>query len=401
VTTTLASGTARRAPACAARTGDDALVAAIAGLGAARSRRRSGRIGARPARVVALVPAHNEQASIGIALDSLVGQTRRPDLVVAIPDNCTDDTAAVVTARGDTLVRASVGNTDKKAGALNQTLEVLLPLLRDDDAVLVMDADSALDPGFVAGALARLGTEKDGKTIGGVGGTFRGGPGGGFVGMLQRNEYARYARDVNRLKGKVLVLTGTAAIFQVRVLRAVVAARRSGALPGGVPAVYDTHVLTEDNELTLALLHLGYAILSPKDCVLETEIMTTWRDLWKQRVRWKRGALENLVDYGFTRVTARYWGRQVFTHLGVLVTGAYLVSLIWSLLLAGTIHLHPVWMSVTLIYMAERVVSVRARGRLQMLFAAPLIVEMAFDFFLQAAQIKAFWDTVTHKERNW
>lgn len=404
MTTALAPRTTRRArrvDECVDRSGDDALVAAVAGLGANRRRGRHRKPSARQGRVIALVPAHNEQASIGIALDSLANQIRRPDLMVAIPDNCTDDTVAVVEARGDTLVRSSVGNTDKKAGALNQTLDLLLPLLRDDDAILVMDADSALDPGFVSGALARLGTQKDGKTIGGVGGTFRGGPGGRFVGMLQRNEYARYARDVNRLKGRVLVLTGTAAIFQVRVLRAVVAARRSGSLPGGVPAVYDTHVLTEDNELTLALLHLGYAILSPKDCVLETEIMTTWRDLWLQRVRWKRGALENLIDYGFTRVTARYWGRQLFTHLGVVVTGAYLASMIWSLIFVGTVHLHPVWLAVTVVYMVERVVSVRSRGPLQMVLAAPLVVEMAFDFFLQAAQIKAFWDTVTHKERHW
>jgi glycosyltransferase involved in cell wall biosynthesis len=47
-------------------------------------------------RVVALVPAHNEEAAIGLALDSLAAQTRRPDLVIVIPDNCTDGTVAVV-----------------------------------------------------------------------------------------------------------------------------------------------------------------------------------------------------------------------------------------------------------------------------------------------------------------
>ena len=38
--------------------------------------------------------------------------------------------------------------------------------------------------------------------------------------------------------------------------------------------------------------------------------MASWSDLARQRVRWKRGAVENLVDYGLTRVTAPYWGRQ-------------------------------------------------------------------------------------------
>ena len=238
-----------------------------------------------------------------------------------------------------------------------------------------------------------------------MGGTFRGGEGGGFVGMLQRNEYARYARDVRRLKGKVLVLTGTAAIFRVDVLRNVVAARQSGTLPGGaavgIGQVYDTNVLTEDNELTLALLHLGYGILSPKECLLETEIMTTWRDLWDQRLRWKRGALENLVDYGLTAVTARYWGRQLMTHIGVLVTAVYLVTLTASFALTGALHVHAIWLIVTGIFAAERVVSVRSRGWIQMLVAAVLVVEMTFDFFLQAVQAKAFLDTVARKERKW
>jgi poly-beta-1,6-N-acetyl-D-glucosamine synthase len=364
-------------------------------------------------RVVALVPAHNEEGSIDLALDSLARQTRRPDLVIVAADNCTDGTISLVRARRDAIAVPTEGNTHKKAGALNQVLDVLLSELEDQDAILVMDADSWLDEGFVEAALARLGTSartgKRERRIAGVGGTFRGGRGGGLVGMFQRNEYARYARDVRRLKGKVLVLTGTASLFQVRVLREVSEARRAGTVPGAtvtdsgarIGQVYDTSVLTEDNELTLALLHLGYAIVSPKQCVLETEVMTTWRELWNQRLRWKRGALENLIEYGLTRITWRYWGRQLLTHLGVLVTGIYLASILLSLMINGTMQLHPIWLAVTAVFMAERVVTVRARGPLQMAIAATLVVEMAFDVFLQATQAKALWDTLMHSERNW
>ena len=355
-------------------------------------------------RVVALIPAHNEAAGIAFALDSMDRQSRRPDLVVVIADNCTDDTEQVVKRRGGAIVVSTVDNAHKKAGALNLVLERLLPRLQPTDAVLVLDADSALDEGFVEGALARLGTlTRDGsaKTIGGVGGTFRGGRGGGFVGMLQRNEYARYARDVRRIKGKVLVLTGTAALFSVAALRRVVQARAFGVVPGGVGQVYDTNVLTEDNELTLALLHLGYAVLSPRECRLETEIMTTWGDLWQQRVRWKRGALENLMDYGLTQITWRYWCRQLLTHLGVLVTAVYVVSLAYSAALTGGIHVHPIWIAITGVFIAERVITVRDRGPLQMALAGLIFVEMSFDVFLQAAQARAFWQTLRHSERNW
>ena len=162
-------------------------------------------------------------------------------------------------------------------------------------------------------------------------------------------------------------------------------------MPGNAAQVYDTNVLTEDNELTLALLHLGYAVISPKGCRLTTEVMESWRDLYRQRLRWKRGALENLRDYGFTKVTAQYWGPQLFTLLGIVVTLAYLSSLGWSLAADSAIHLQPIWLGVTAIFVLERVVTVRSRGSLQMALAATLLVEMSFDLFLQAVHAKAIW----------
>jgi cellulose synthase/poly-beta-1,6-N-acetylglucosamine synthase-like glycosyltransferase len=345
--------------------------------------------------VVALIPAHNEEDQIADAIRSLHEQEAPPTMIVVCADNCTDATARRAEAAG-AYVFETVDNVHKKAGALNQALDRLLPGLRDEDAVLVMDADSILAPTFLSEARRRL---RDG--VGGVGGVFTGREGGGYVGMLQRNEYARYARDVARQKGKVLVLTGTATLFSARTLRHVVWARAESLLPGGVARVYDTNVLTEDNELTLALLHLGYKVISPRGCRLTTEVMESWGDLYRQRLRWKRGALENLRDYGLTRVTLSYWARQFLTFFGIVVTLAYLSSLVLSLAVAGTVHLQPIWLAVSVIFMVERVVTVRGRGPLQMALAATVVVEMTFDIFLQAVHAKAIWDTLRHNERKW
>jgi len=202
-------------------------------------------------------------------------------------------------------------------------------------------------------------------------------------------------------ESRVLVLTGTATLFSAGTLRHVAWARSEGLLPGGSLQVYDTAVLTEDNELTLALLHLGYTVTSPEGCRLTTEVMESWGDLYRQRLRWKRGAIENLFDYGLTRVTVRYWLRQLMTLLGIVVTLAYLVSLGVSLAVDGAIQVHPLWMAVTGIFIAERVVTVRSRGALQMLFAAVLLVEMTFDVFLQLVHARAIWDSVRRTERGW
>ncbi|WP_370247064.1 glycosyltransferase family 2 protein [Nocardioides sp.] len=347
--------------------------------------------------VVALLPAHNEEVGLPAALDSLAAQTRPPDRVVVIADNCTDRTVEIARERGVEVVE-TVGNRFKKAGALNQVLADLVPTLEGSDQVFVMDADCLLDPPFLETALAHL--SKD-PGLGGCGGVFRGGPGGGLVGTFQRNEYARYARDVRRLKGKALVLTGTSSMFPVRVLREVVAAREAGTLPdaSGHHQVYDTQVLTEDNELSLALQHLGYRILAPAACTLETEVMPTWRMLAQQRLRWKRGALENLFDYGWTRTTARYWGRQLLSLLAVAVTIVYLTSIVVGLLVG--LELQPFWLALSLVFVLERVVTVRARGWRQMLLAAPLVIEMVFDMYLQLVQARAFWQATLNSRRKW
>jgi|SRR5436190_8310874 len=334
-------------------------------------------------RVVALVPAHNEADQIGACLDALEAQV---DRVVVVADNCSDGTEHVASSRGAEVFRTR-GNTHKKAGALNQALANVLPSLEPEDCILVVDADSFLGPEFVEAALRRI---DEGYAA--VGGNFRGREGAGLVGMFQRNEYARYARDVGRLKGKCLVLTGTATLFRVAVLRRVALTRLDGN-------VFDHAVLTEDNELTLKLLHLGYRIISPKECVLTTEVMPTWRELGRQRLRWKRGALQNLVQYGWTSVTRPYWARQVLSVLGVVATAVYAGTLLAAPFLG--LHLHPFWLAVSGIFALERAISVRERGFRQQLLGALLFVEMIYDGFLQVVQARAYVDVLLGREGGW
>ena len=81
--------------------------------------------------VVALVPAHNEEREIEAAIRSLREQEASPDLIVVIADNCTDGTAQKAEAAG-VFVFETRGNVHKKAGALNQVLDLLLPELHDE-----------------------------------------------------------------------------------------------------------------------------------------------------------------------------------------------------------------------------------------------------------------------------
>jgi cellulose synthase/poly-beta-1,6-N-acetylglucosamine synthase-like glycosyltransferase len=346
--------------------------------------------------VVALIPAHDEAAGIRRAVEGLKAQTFPPTRIIVLVDNCTDDTAAIALSAGAEVFE-TVGNVHKKAGALNQALRYLLPELSDETLVLVQDADSTLDIPFLENATTTLADPR----LGAVGGTFRGCRGAGFVGHLQRNEYARYARDVRRLKGKCLVVTGTAAVLRVCTIRQVSAARVAGIIPAGdrQGGVYDTTVLTEDNELTFAIRHLGYDVLSPTGCTLETEVMTSWHDLWSQRLRWKRGALENCFQYGLTRITWPYWGRQLLALLGVQVTVIYLGTLVWAAA-TSTFVLSSFWIGVTGIFMVERIITVSDRGWRYML-PAGLMYEVVYDLFLQGVHATAYAAVLFRRERSW
>jgi cellulose synthase/poly-beta-1,6-N-acetylglucosamine synthase-like glycosyltransferase len=364
-----------------------------------------------PHRITVLIPAHNEQATIGRAIESVRRQTRAVDEIVVIADNCTDGTAEIAAGQGARVV-ATVGNAHKKAGALNQVLDGLLDAVGERDKIMVMDADSFLDPHFVEVAEEWL-DRGDGRVYGGIGGTFRGREGehprrGGLAGVADRwveaaqaNEYARYARDVRRKDGDVLVLTGTATLFNVAALRDVVAQRAEGRIPSrGGTKVYDTEVLTEDNELTFALRHIGWKVRSPNGCTLTTEVMPTWSRLYRQRLRWKRGAMENLRQYGLTRHTAKHWGYQILGFLGIAVMCLYFASLAWSLTTGGP-HIYPLWIVVTAVFAVERIVTVRRRGWRSMLLASVLLVEMCYDIFLQVTHIKALADAATGRAANW
>ena len=153
-----------------------------------------------PLRLTVLVPAHDEALTIAATLESLWGQSRPPDRIVVVADNCTDDTAEIARRprRGGLHHRRQ---PNKKAGALNQALSGMFDHIGSGDVAMVMDADSVLVPEFLQTAMARLEADPDLIAVGGV---FYGERGSGLVGQLQRNEYTRYQRYISRRLGKGL-----------------------------------------------------------------------------------------------------------------------------------------------------------------------------------------------------
>ncbi len=330
-----------------------------------------------PLTVTVLIPAHDEEAILAETITALLAQDRRPDRVIVVADNCTDRTVEI--ARGfDLEVFETRDNTEKKAGALNQVLRHLLPGLRHNDVVMVMDADTTLDQGFITAAVERFAGD---RALMAVGGIFYGEDGFGMLGQFQRNEYIRYSRTIKRRRGRVFVLTGTSSIFRPTALRAVADAR-GVTVPGRPGDVYDTSALTEDNELTIALKSLGAVMVSPARCTVVTELMPTWQALWRQRMRWQRGAVENIGAYGLTPATARYWGQQIGIGYGTIALYSFMLMMLLMILAVDTWVWFPFWLGIGAIFVLERIVTVWRAGWWPRILAALLVPELVYDMFL-------------------
>lgn len=346
--------------------------------------------------VTVLIPAHNEEKSLPATLVSLTQQSTPPDRIVVVADNCTDRTVEVAKAHGVDVFE-TVGNTHKKGGALNQALKDLLPTLGDNDTVMVMDADSQIGDDFLTAAIRRF---SDDRALMAVGGLFEGEEGHGLLGQFQRNEYIRYQREIRRRRGRVFVLTGTASVFRASALRAVADARGS-QIPGTRGEVYDTFALTEDNELTIALKSLGALTISPAECTVVTELMPTWRMLWAQRLRWQRGALENLGSYGFTPQTMRYWAQQISIGYGVLALFTYFALIVLMILAMDSWIWFPFWLGVGLLFALERMITAWKGGWRARLVAVLIFPELVYDCFLNLAFLRGVFEIAFGRSATW
>ena len=357
---------------------------------------RTSGVFAGPVTVTVLIPAHDEEASLPQTIASLMGQTHPPERIIVVPDNCTDSTVEVARRAGVEVVE-SVGNTHKKAGALNQVLRQLLPAQGDNDTVMIVDADTRLDDGFLEAAIARFTAD---RALMAIGGLFYGEDGAGVLGQFQRNEYTRYSRDIRRRRGRVFVLTGTSSMFRPAALRTV-AQSRGSSIPGTPGDVYDTAALTEDNELTLALKSVGALMISPSQCTVVTEVMPSWRALWNQRLRWQRGALENLGAYGLTPETFRYWAQQLGIGYGVIALAGYFALIVLTVLSVDSWVWFPFWMGLGLLFAVERVVAVWAGGWRARLLAVALLPELFFAAFLDVVYLKGVMDILLGRRASW
>lgn len=107
-------------------------------------------------RFLVLVPAHNEESVIARCLDAIEADRRPTERVLVVADRCTDTTAAIARAFGALVLERGEDEERGRAAARQAGLERARDL--DWDAVVMLDADSVIEPGFFAACERALAT---------------------------------------------------------------------------------------------------------------------------------------------------------------------------------------------------------------------------------------------------
>jgi cellulose synthase/poly-beta-1,6-N-acetylglucosamine synthase-like glycosyltransferase len=135
------------------------LVAAAAFWGS-RQRRKS----MAPApRFLFLIPAHDEEGNVAATVKSCREVSYDPALyrVIVIADNCTDGTTTVARAAGAETIERADPLRRSKGHALEYFFAQQSGVTDEVDAVVVLDADTVVDPGILAAFAGALAEGKD------------------------------------------------------------------------------------------------------------------------------------------------------------------------------------------------------------------------------------------------
>lgn len=129
--------------------------------------------------------------------------------------------------------------------------------------------------------------------------------------------------------------------------------------------------------------------------------MPTVAPLHRQRVRWYRGAVENLRVYRWSPVTRRYWLQQFMLVYGALTMGLFLAVTVVNVALFG-FATSPLWIGITVIFGVERVVTVWSRVPWpQRLLAALIVPELVYSLALYVAFIVGLVKIAISAEAQW
>jgi cellulose synthase/poly-beta-1,6-N-acetylglucosamine synthase-like glycosyltransferase len=227
------------------------------------------------------IPAHNEAGAIGRCVRSVAACPIPDSLeiqIVVVADNCTDATADLARASGaQALVRSDPSHRGK-GFALKFAFETLLS--EGFDAVLVVDADSIVDPNFVTESVRLFRAGADGVQA-------------RYVVLNSDASVRTRLMNVAFMAFNVLRARGRERLG----LSSGISGNGFGLSRATLEAVpIQTQSLVEDLDYHLRLVEAGRRIVFADSTRVRGEMPTGGRAASTQRARWEGGRARTAID---------------------------------------------------------------------------------------------------------
>lgn len=236
-------------------------------------------------RFAILIPAHNEELLLGAALDSLqcIAYPRDRYEILVIADNCTDQTAEIAREHGavafERFDKTLIGKGYALEWALQRLLDpaenrdVVSPVLRDFDAVVILDADTQVSPNLLAAFATGLKSGQKAMQVRydvlNVGESWR------TKLMTCALALAHVVKPLGRERlGLSDGLKGNGMCFAREVVETV---------------PWSGESITEDIEYTLRLCRAGHRVVFLPEACVWAQMPTTGGQATSQRKRWEGG----------------------------------------------------------------------------------------------------------------
>lgn len=332
-------------------------------------------------RIVAVLPAHNEENDIAETLKSLRLMKKPKDIIFNIfiaLDNCTDNTEEVIRKNSEDLniyTLETVDNKERKVGALNQVYRLFFgdmsetaePLAEQHKSVvknivayLGIDADIYMDKNALNTLYAEL-TSK--FNIGSVSANYtclmpeskrrlrqddpeaenkiKNGNYGGivarFITSQQNKSFAQWSLEQKHDGYNATIAGGQCTLFSPKAFQE---AYDKLKLNG----IYDDSTDTEDLLLTQELRKLGWQPKISHSARCYVGAMKTMHSYTSQQTKWRIGKLDYTTKSGVSTAYARKNWVDELTLMMNVITRAMLLVLIPSSIALGMFKYNWIWL---------------------------------------------------------
>ncbi len=259
-----------------------------------------------------LVPAYNEEKVIAQTIEALVNSDY-PQKEIIVVDDGSEDKTLEIAQRYKSEIKVLHKENGGKASALNYGL-----VFAKGEIIVVVDADTIIGINslkmIVSGfynkeVVAIAGNIKIKKTMN----------------WLTRCQALEYMTTIQLMRrgldnfGTIAMVPGALGAFRRAVLREV--------------GEYSKDTLVEDFDTTVKVLKSGLIVQGSNEAVAYTQAPQTLRDFYRQRKRWYRGNLQNMIKHKDILTTPRFgflhkitWPLMVINMLVIPFTGFLILA---------------------------------------------------------------------------